>query len=158
MEKKRSYIIIFFLFCVFILIFILNLVIENFKNKGTNQQENQGFNQRNIRDNQVKTNQLDNFQNNLKLITSFKDKEDEIRFTGVKEEPVPKEETEKLDQQNKLINQLPVDNDFFSLNFDYKEALFIVTIKEPKEENQKKFEGWLKENYPLIPKDKFTFQ
>jgi len=145
---------------------MLNLIIQNSKNKSITQQKNKTFNQTNPQNYQIKTNKLDKSQNNINLKVSpinesklsVASDENEVGFTGVKEEPVPKEETDKLDQQNKLINQLPIDNDFFRLDFDYRKAFFIVRVKEPKEKNQKKFEDWLKENYPLISKDQFIFQ
>jgi len=145
---------------------IISLIIQNLKNKNITQQKNQSFNKAKIREYPIITNKLDSNQNKLNLTVSptnkdksfLKSEENEVGFTGVKEEPIPKEETEKLDQENKLINQLPIENDFFSLDFDYKEAFFIVKIKSPKEENKKRFQSWLNQNYPLIPKDQFIFQ
>jgi len=79
-------------------------------------------------------------------------------FTGENDERIPQEIIDFSKQKLSLMQQLPLKMSDFKIDFDYDNDKFIVKINPPKEENQKKFEDWLKENYPLIPKDLFIFQ
>jgi hypothetical protein len=79
-------------------------------------------------------------------------------FTGVKEEPIPQEMVDFSKQKLSLMEKLPLKTTDFSIDFDYDKAKFVVSLNSPKEESQKKFEDWLKNSFPSIPKDLFLFQ
>jgi len=81
-----------------------------------------------------------------------------IEFTGVKEEPIPQEMVDFSKQKLSLMEKLPLKTTDFTIDFDYDKAKFVVSLNPPKEENQKKFEDWLKNSYPSLPKDLFLFQ
>jgi predicted PurR-regulated permease PerM len=81
-----------------------------------------------------------------------------IEFTGVKEEPIPQEMVDFSKQKLSLMQKLPLKTTDFAIDFDYDNDKFVVTLNPPKEESQKKFEDWLKNSYPSIPKDLFIFQ
>ena len=81
-----------------------------------------------------------------------------IEFTGVKEEPIPQEMVDFSKQKLSLMKKLPLKTTDFVINFDYDNDKFVVKLNPPHEDSQKKFDDWLKNNYPSIPKDKFIFQ
>jgi len=81
-----------------------------------------------------------------------------IEFTGVKEEPIPQEMVDFSEQKLSLMQKLPLKTNDFAIDFDYDNDKFVVKLNPPKEESQKKFEDWLKNSYPSIPKDLFLFQ
>ena len=81
-----------------------------------------------------------------------------IEFTGVKEEPIPQEMVDFSKQKISLMQKLPLKTTDFAIDFDYDNDKFVVKLNPPKEESQKKFEDWLKNSYPSIPKDLFLFQ
>jgi hypothetical protein len=79
-------------------------------------------------------------------------------FTGVKEEPIPQEMVDFSKQKLSLMQKLPLKTEDFSIDFDYDNDKFVVKLNPPHEDSQKKFDDWLKNNYPSIPKDLFLFQ
>ena len=79
-------------------------------------------------------------------------------FTGADQETIPQEIVDYTQQKLTLMQKLPLKTTEFTINFDYDNDKFIVKLNPPKEENQKKFEDWLKNNYSSIPKDQFLFQ
>jgi hypothetical protein len=81
-----------------------------------------------------------------------------IEFTGVREEPIPQEMVDFSNQKLSLMEKLPLKTTDFTIDFDYDKAKFVVSLNPPKEESQKKFEDWLKNSYPSLPKDLFLFQ
>jgi len=81
-----------------------------------------------------------------------------IEFTGVKEEPIPQEMVDFSKQKISLMQKLPLKTTDFAIDFDYDNDKFVVSLNPPKEESKKKFEDWLKNSYPSIPKDLFLFQ
>ena len=81
-----------------------------------------------------------------------------IEFTGVKEEPIPQEMVDFSRQKLSLMQKLPLKTTDFAIDFDYDNDKFVVKLNPPHEDSQKKFDDWLKNNYPSIPKDQFIFQ
>jgi hypothetical protein len=81
-----------------------------------------------------------------------------IEFTGVKEEPIPQEMVDFSKQKLSLMKKLPLKTADFVINFDYDNDKFVVKLNLSYEDSQKKFDDWLKNNYPSIPKDQFIFQ
>ncbi len=79
-------------------------------------------------------------------------------FTGVSNPPMTEEEKNKNDEAFRLRENLPFDNESFSIDFDYGEYIFVVNIKEPKKENQEKFLQWLKDNYPHLDINQFLLK
>jgi hypothetical protein len=81
-----------------------------------------------------------------------------IEFTGVKEEPIPQEMVDFSKQKLSLMKKLPLKTADFAIDFDYDNDKFVVKLNPPHEDSQKKFDDWLKNNYPSISKDQFIFQ
>jgi hypothetical protein len=81
-----------------------------------------------------------------------------IEFTGVKEEPIPQEMVDLSKQKLSLMQKLPLKTADFVIDFDYDNDKFVVKLNPSYEDSQKKFDDWLKNNYPSIPKDQFIFQ
>lgn len=79
-------------------------------------------------------------------------------FTGVSNPPMTDDEKNKNDEAFALRENLPFENESFSIDFDYGEYIFVVNIKEPKKENQQKFFQWLKDNYPHLDADQFLLK
>lgn len=79
-------------------------------------------------------------------------------FTGVSNPPLSDEENKKNQQISSLRQKLPFKNEFFSLDFDYNNYIFIVNLKKPEEESKKIFFEWLKNNYPYITVDQFLIK
>jgi len=79
-------------------------------------------------------------------------------FTGVKEEPIDQELIDFTQQKLSLMEKLPLKTTDFTIDFDYDNDKFIIKLNPPKEETKNKFDEWLKNNYPLIPKEQFIFQ
>jgi len=79
-------------------------------------------------------------------------------FTGVKDEKIPQEVVDFSQQKLSLMQKLPLKTTDFTIDFDYSNDKFIVKLNPPKEDSQKKFDDWLKNNYPSIPQDQFIFQ
>jgi len=79
-----------------------------------------------------------------------------IDFTGVKEETLSKEISNLVIQKQKLKKNLPLQESFFTITFNYNSDNFIVVLKNPRNESQKNFEKWRTANYPAIPMDRFT--
>jgi hypothetical protein len=79
-------------------------------------------------------------------------------FTGVREEIFSQDLIDFTKQKIDLIKILPIENADFTIEFDYSNNQFIVILKSDKENSRKKFDAWLENNYPLIPKNKFIFQ
>lgn len=92
-------------------------------------------------------------------ITSMESKEkgDKGEFTGA-----PLDLSGEVKKQAKartdLLEKVPYTQKEFSIDFDYREAKFIVTLSEPKDESKKVFLKWLKENYPNISEDEVIFK
>jgi len=81
-----------------------------------------------------------------------------IEFTGVKEEPIPQEMVDFSKQKLSLMQKLPLKTNDFAIDFDYDNDKFVVKLNPSYEDSQKKFDDWLKNNYPSIPKEQFIFQ
>ncbi len=79
-------------------------------------------------------------------------------FTGAaKDQDIPKEDTELAVAKRALRKKTPLAVAQFTIEFDYGNDQFTVTLKEPKEEAKTEFAKWLKTNYPSLPLDRFRF-
>lgn len=78
-----------------------------------------------------------------------------IDFTGVKDEEIPSDLLIDTQQSFNLRNNLPIENDQFMLDFDYKNDEFVINLKN--NFSQDDFFIWLEKNYPGIKKEKFKF-
>lgn len=95
--------------------------------------------------------------NILEITPKKAPKEEESRFTGASLD-LPEEIKNTASEKTSLLERLPYKQKGFSINFNYKEAKFIVSLSEPKEKNKEIFLNWLKNNYSNIPKDQFIFK
>ncbi len=79
-------------------------------------------------------------------------------FTGVAEEELPKQVIDLAAQKKDLRQKTPLDLSTFTIDFDYSEDKFIITLKDPKDLSQKEFESWRTTNYPGLGPDQFLFR
>jgi len=79
-------------------------------------------------------------------------------FTGVADEVIPQDIVDSSTQKQELRSKVPFDTGLFQIDFDYAEDKFIVTLNEPKSENRRQFDQWLKENYSLLNINQFNFR
>ncbi len=79
------------------------------------------------------------------------------RFTGANIN-IPPLLLNTAQQKQALKKKTPLTENEFTITYDYQSDTFIVTLSEPKQDNKAVFEPWLKQNYPLIPLNKFLFK
>lgn len=79
-------------------------------------------------------------------------------FTGVKEEPIPTEIVNLVNQKQELRRKLPLNLLNFYIDFDYTQDKFIVNLSDPKDQTQKEFQDWRQTNYPAIDLDQFIIK
>ncbi len=77
-------------------------------------------------------------------------------FTGVLIETLAPAVTSLIEDKRKLRKLTPIDNSFFTVDYDYGEDKFKVVLKDPKEKNLIEFYKWRTINYPAIPLDRFA--
>lgn len=82
----------------------------------------------------------------------------EARFTGVFEEEIPQTIIDFDAQKYELQQKLPLSLSTFSIDFDYGQDRFVVSLKDPKSQAQKEFESWRVANYPKIGADQFLLK
>jgi len=79
-------------------------------------------------------------------------------FTGVAEEELPQSVIDASLQKQDLRSRVPFNTGLFSIDFDYGEDKFTVTLAEPKEDNRNQFEEWRKNNYPTLNINEFILK
>lgn len=79
-------------------------------------------------------------------------------FTGASDEELPQDILELSLQKQELRNKTPLNEQNFTITFDFETDRFTVLLSEPTDISQTLFYQWLEVNYPAIPKDRFTFQ
>lgn len=80
-------------------------------------------------------------------------------FTGGTLETLPRSIATKNQQENNLKKISPYSQPEFSVVYDYRLAMFVVTLTDPKAQNKQKFETWKQANYPLLTDaDYFVFK
>jgi hypothetical protein len=79
-------------------------------------------------------------------------------FTGAAEEELPTQVIEASAEKKDLRDKVPLDLTTFSIDFDYGQDRFIVTLKDPKDQAQKEFDNWRTNNYPGIAANQFIFK
>jgi len=79
-------------------------------------------------------------------------------FTGVAEEELPAEATNLSLQKQDLRGRLPLELSTFTIDFDYSEDRFVVTLIEPKDQARVEFENWRSANYPALNISQFNFR
>ena len=66
--------------------------------------------------------------------------------TGGKDEPLPWDETMRLNETFELRKIIPYKQPGFDIEYDIKRRKFIVSLEAPYDVNQTLFDKWLKEN------------
>ncbi|MDO9028040.1 MAG: hypothetical protein Q7U68_04175, partial [Candidatus Roizmanbacteria bacterium] len=79
-------------------------------------------------------------------------------FTGVAEEELPPAVLDASLQKKDLRQKTPFNLSTFTIDFDYNEDKFVVTLKDPKDQAQKEFEGWRTANYPGLGVEQFILK
>lgn len=92
------------------------------------------------------------------LTTSLSPTIEPADFTGVKEEELPQEIKNISLQKQDLRSKLPLNLSTFSIDFDYAEDKFVVTLNDPKDQARTEFENWRKANYPALVTSQFNFK
>lgn len=77
--------------------------------------------------------------------------------TGAKED-VPKEVEDMAQQKQNLKKKLPLQLPDFTIEFDYTTDKFIVAFTGQNKDSLSIFKQWLKDSYPLLTTDKFSFK
>ncbi|MFA6081104.1 MAG: hypothetical protein WC741_01725 [Patescibacteria group bacterium] len=100
----------------------------------------------------IETNSTDSTNSTKKLTPIPAD------FTGALEEKIPQPIIDLAAQKKDLRLKTPLSLSTFTIDFDYGEDKFTVTLKEPKDQAQKEFESWRKTNYPLLESSQFLLK
>ncbi len=79
-------------------------------------------------------------------------------FTGALDEPIPQQIVDLAAQKKDLKSKVPLSLSTFSIDFDYSQDKFVVTLKDPKDTAQKEFESWRTVNYSGLGADKFLLK
>ena len=79
-------------------------------------------------------------------------------FTGAAEEQIPQQIVDQAAQKKDLRQKSPLILSVFTIDFDYSEDKFNVTLKDPKDQSQKEFESWRIANYPGLGADQFLLK
>jgi hypothetical protein len=80
-------------------------------------------------------------------------------FTGADlTQDIPPEVQLMSQQKMELRRKTPLELPFGSLTFSYEDDIFIVILKEPKDQSQKAFDLWHTQTYSAIPRDQFAIQ
>ncbi len=61
-------------------------------------------------------------------------------------------------QKQNLRKKTPVNENGFTITYDYANDQFTVLLQKPIAANRELFNTWLQQNYPLIPQNKFIFK
>jgi len=96
--------------------------------------------------------QIDNKGQNIESTTEISN------FTGVAEEELPQPIYDAAIQKQTLRRLVPITLASFSINFDYGEDKFIISLSEPKDQSRQEFNKWRNDNYPAIEENQFNFQ
>ncbi len=81
-----------------------------------------------------------------------------VDFTGVAELEVPQETVNLSLQKQDLRSKVPLDLSTFTVDFDYNEDKFVVTLNDPKDQARSEFENWRNTNYPSLGNNQFNFR
>ncbi|GIW63628.1 MAG: hypothetical protein KatS3mg091_430 [Patescibacteria group bacterium] len=83
----------------------------------------------------------------------------EPTFTGANpNQELPDDEIERIEQTRSLRNSVPINTEYFSIEYDYSRLKFIVTLTEPKTDSETQFNNWLDANYPKVRKSDFILR
>jgi hypothetical protein len=79
-------------------------------------------------------------------------------FTGVKEWKPSEDQQKQIEQAFTLRSKLPLQEEFFSLTFDYNKNMFVVTFTSTDPQNSEKFTTWrIQQGFGDIPESKFRY-
>ena len=79
-------------------------------------------------------------------------------FTGAADEQLPKQVVDLAAQKKDLLQKTPLSLSTFTIDFNYSEDKFVVTLHDPKDSSQKEFESWRAANYPALGTDQFLLK
>ncbi len=78
-------------------------------------------------------------------------------FTGANEE-VPEPILNLAKQKQALRKLSPLNQNGFTVSYDFSTDEFTVTLSDPKDRNKTAFQTWLKQNYPAISSGEFIIR
>ena len=79
-------------------------------------------------------------------------------FTGAAEEQIPQQIVDLANQKKDLRQKSPLILTSFTIDFDFGEDKFNVTLNDPKDPSKAEFEKWRAANYPGLGNDQFVFK
>jgi len=79
-------------------------------------------------------------------------------FTGALDEKIPQQVIDLAAQKKDLRSKVPLDFSTFTIDFNYSEDKFIVSLKDPRDQAQKEFESWRTINYPGLGVEQFILK
>jgi len=79
-------------------------------------------------------------------------------FTGGLYATLPPEVAQLTKQKQDLRSKVPLTLSTFSIDFDYGEDKFVVTLNEQKDQARTEFENWRNSNYPALPLGEFIMK
>jgi hypothetical protein len=79
-------------------------------------------------------------------------------FTGALDETIPPKLIDSTNQKNDLLSKVPLSLTTFTVDFDYSDDKFIVTLKEPRDQAQREFESWKAANYSGLNSEQFILK
>ncbi len=82
-----------------------------------------------------------------------------FRYTGADLiQDIPPEVEQLGKQKSELQDKTPLELPFGTLSFDYKNDIFKLNLKEPKDQSKTAFEAWRLQTSPAIPVEQFAIQ
>lgn len=79
-------------------------------------------------------------------------------FTGAAEEQIPQQIVDLATQKKDLRQRSPLILTSFTVDFDFSEDKFNVTLNDPKDQSRTEFEKWRLANYPGLAPDQFLLK
>lgn len=71
---------------------------------------------------------------------------------------ISEEESLKIEQKRKLRKQVPINENYFTLDYNWDTLRFEVGLKGEKSKARSVFLDWVKKNYPALSENDFYFK
>ncbi len=78
--------------------------------------------------------------------------------TGALQATLPPAEANLVKEKSDLRNKVPLTLSTFTIDFDYSQDKFTVTLSSPKDQSLKEFQDWRASNYPALPLGEFILK
>ena len=135
-----------------LIVLLILIILIPFSSKKTTTQDKDNSSNNQLFPTSIETN-LTNSTNSTRKLTPIP-----ADFTGALEEQIPQSILDLADQKKDLRLKVPLSLSSFTIDFDYGEDKFTITLKDPKDQAQKEFESWRTSNYPLLGSNQFLLK